>query len=82
MYGMKLKQRFIERALEMLVERSQGEMMAIFHRDGVLHLDGLMCHRTASFSIEVVRVTNDDEVLDCFASFVAFVQRVVQTLSF
>lgn len=55
----------------MLVERSQDEIMTIFHRDEVLHLDDLMCHRTTSSSIEVVRVTNDDKILDCFASFVA-----------
>lgn len=71
MYGMKPKHRFIERALEMLVERPQGGMVAVFHRDGALHLDGLVCHRTASFPTGVVRVTNDDEVLDCFAPFVA-----------
>lgn len=71
MYGMKPKYRFIERALEMLVERPQGGMVAVFHRDGALHLDGLVCHRTASFPTGVVNVADDDEVLDCFASFVA-----------
>ncbi|KAF2187516.1 hypothetical protein K469DRAFT_629357 [Zopfia rhizophila CBS 207.26] len=71
MYGMKPKHRFIERALEMLVERPQGGMVAVFHRDGALHLDGLVCHRTASFPTGVVRVANADEVLDCFAPFVA-----------
>ncbi|KAI4131781.1 MAG: hypothetical protein LQ347_002835 [Umbilicaria vellea] len=71
MYGMKPKHRFIERALGMLVERPQGGMVAVFHRDGALHLDGLVCHRTASSPTGVVSVANDDEVLDCFASFVA-----------
>ena len=71
MYGMKPKHRFIERALEMLVERPQGGMMAVFHRDGALHLDGLVCHRTASFPTGVVSVANDDETLDSFAPFVA-----------
>ncbi|KAI9771682.1 MAG: hypothetical protein M1840_001898 [Geoglossum simile] len=71
MYGMKPKHRFIERALEMLTERPQGGMVAVFHRDGVLHLDGLVCHRTASFPTGAVSVANDDEVLDCFAPFVA-----------
>ena len=70
MYGMKPKRRFIERALELLVERPQGGIVAVFHRDGALHLDGLVCHRTASFPTGVVSVANDDEVLDCFASFV------------
>jgi hypothetical protein len=71
MYGMKPKHRFIERALEMLVERPEGGMVVVFHRDRTLHLDGLMCHRTASFPTGVIRVANDDEVLDCFAPFVA-----------
>ena len=71
MYGLKPKHRFIERALEMLVERPQGGMVAVFHRDGTLDLDGLVCHRTASFPAGVVRVVNDDDVLDCFAPFIA-----------
>jgi hypothetical protein len=70
MYGMKPKHRFIERALEMLVERLQGGMLAVFHRDA-LHLDGLVCHQIASFPTGVVSVANEDEVLDCFAPFVA-----------
>ncbi|KAF7510705.1 hypothetical protein GJ744_006071 [Endocarpon pusillum] len=71
LYGMKPKHRFIERALEMLVEQPQGAIVAVFHRDGALHLDGLVCHRTASFPTGVVRVANDDHVLDCFAPIVA-----------
>ena len=71
LYGMKPKHRFIERALEMLVEGPQGGMVAVFHRDGALDLDGLVCHRTASFPTGVVRVANDDGVLDCFARIVA-----------
>ena len=71
MYGMKPKHKFIEWALEMLVERPQGGMVVVIHRDGVLNLDGLVCHRTASFPTGVVSVANDDKVLDCFSSFVA-----------
>ncbi|OCT52746.1 phosphoribosyl transferase domain protein [Cladophialophora carrionii] len=71
MYSMKPKRRFIERALEALVEQPEGGMVAVFHRDGHLHLDGLVCHRTASFPTGVVRVADDDEVLDKFASFIA-----------
>jgi adenine phosphoribosyltransferase len=70
MYGMKPKHRFIEQALKMLVERPQGGMVVVFHRD-VFHLDGLVCHQTASFPTGVVRVANDDEVLDSFALFIA-----------
>ncbi|KAF1937051.1 phosphoribosyl transferase domain protein [Clathrospora elynae] len=77
MYGMKPKRSFIEQALEMLVE---GGMVVVFHRDGALHLDGLVCHRTACFPTGVVSVVNDDETLDCFATFVAgFVMQHVDT---
>ncbi|KAF4534685.1 Phosphoribosyl transferase domain protein [Lasiodiplodia theobromae] len=71
MYGMNPKNKFIGQALGMLVEQPQGGMVVVFHRDGALHLDGLVCHRTASFPTGVVRVANDDEVLDHFAPFIA-----------
>jgi adenine phosphoribosyltransferase len=71
MYGMKPQHKFIERALEMLVERPQAGIVAVFHRDKTLHLDGLVCHRTASFPTGIIRVADDDDVLDCFAPFVA-----------
>ncbi|KAB8215228.1 hypothetical protein BDV33DRAFT_208511 [Aspergillus novoparasiticus] len=71
MYGMKPKDKFIEQALEMLVEAPQGGMVVVFHRDGALSLNGLVCHRTACFPTGAVRVLDEDEVLDNFASFVA-----------
>ncbi|KAE8321295.1 hypothetical protein BDV39DRAFT_210877 [Aspergillus sergii] len=71
MYGMKPKDKFIEQALEMLVEAPQGGMVVVFHRDGTLSLNGLVCHRTACFPTGAVRVLDEDEVLDNFASFVA-----------
>lgn len=71
MYGMELKHKFIERALEMLVERPEGGMVVVFHRDGTLHLNGLTCHRTASFPTGVVCVPDNDKILDCFAPFIA-----------
>jgi hypothetical protein len=70
MYGIKPKHRFIKRALEMLVEGPQGGMVAVFHRDD-LHLDGLVCYRTASFPTGVVSVVDNNEALDCFAPFIA-----------
>ncbi|KAE8361299.1 hypothetical protein BDV27DRAFT_167036 [Aspergillus caelatus] len=71
MYGMKPKDKFIEQALEILVEEPQGGMVVVFHRDGTLRLNGLVCHRTACFPTGVVRVLIDDEELDNFAAFVA-----------
>ncbi|OJJ78722.1 uncharacterized protein ASPGLDRAFT_53404 [Aspergillus glaucus CBS 516.65] len=79
MYGMKPKARFIERALEMLVERPEGGMVVVFHGDGTLHFDGLVCHQTASFPTGAVSIANNDEVLDCFAPFLAgFVMQDVE----
>lgn len=71
MYGMKPKRRYIERALEMLVERPESGMVVVFHRNGSLQLDGLVCHRTASFPTGVIRVADKDEVLDHFSPFIA-----------
>ncbi|KAE8163248.1 hypothetical protein BDV40DRAFT_263179 [Aspergillus tamarii] len=71
MYGLKPQDEFIEQALEMLVEEPQGGMVVVFHRDETLRLNGLVCHRTACFPTGVVRVLNDDKVLDNFAAFVA-----------
>ncbi|KAF4228835.1 hypothetical protein CNMCM8980_000117 [Aspergillus fumigatiaffinis] len=71
MYGMKPKSLFIEKALEMLVERPEGGLVVVFHRGSALHLDGLVCHRTASFPSGTIRVPDDDETLDYFAPFVA-----------
>ncbi|KAI5867324.1 phosphoribosyl transferase domain protein [Durotheca rogersii] len=71
MYGLKPKHRFIERALGMLAERPGGGMAAVFHRDGTLRLDGLMCHRTASFPTGIVSVADDDGLLGHFSPFIA-----------
>ncbi|GAB1196526.1 hypothetical protein APSETT444_005798 [Aspergillus pseudonomiae] len=71
MYGMKPRDKFIEQALDMLVEAPQGGMVVVFHREGTLRLNGLACHQTACFPTGIVRVMNNDEVLDNFASFIA-----------
>jgi adenine phosphoribosyltransferase/phosphomevalonate kinase len=70
MYGMKPKHKFIEKALRMLVERPQDGIVVVFHRDGS-SFQPLVCHRTASYPAGAVRLVDDDEVLDSFASFVA-----------
>ena len=71
MYGIKPKRKFIEHALEMLVDQPEDGMVVIFHRDGDLQLDALVAHRTASFQAGVVSVADDDEELDLFASLIA-----------
>ncbi|KAJ2974827.1 hypothetical protein NUW58_g8532 [Xylaria curta] len=76
MYGMSPKGKFIERSLEMLSQQPGGAMVVVFHRDGTLHFDGLVCHRTVPFPTGVIVVPNVDEILDRFASFVAGVSRL------
>lgn len=47
MYGMK-KREVVEQALGMLVEKNElrkDGVVVVFHRDGNLHLDGLVCHQ-------------------------------------
>ncbi|KAG4279183.1 hypothetical protein FPRO04_13657 [Fusarium proliferatum] len=71
MYGMKPKRRFIEQALKLLDEHPKPGIVVVFHRDGDLNLDGLVCQQTASFPTGVVRVATDDETLGRFTSFIA-----------
>jgi adenine phosphoribosyltransferase len=71
MYGMKPKHKFIERALNMLADRSEGGIIVVFHRDGVLNFNDLVSNRTASHPTGVIRLPDDDNVLDSFASFIA-----------
>jgi hypothetical protein len=42
-----------------------------FHRGKTLGFNGLACYRTATFPTGIIRVTDDDEVLDCFSRFIA-----------
>lgn len=70
MYGMKPKRAFLERALKLLVGGQDGGIVVVFHREGNLSLDGLVCYRTASFPTGIIRVEDDDERLDCLAQFI------------
>ncbi|KAF1968122.1 hypothetical protein BU23DRAFT_541703 [Bimuria novae-zelandiae CBS 107.79] len=70
MYGMNPKRKFIEKALEMLVDSPAQGLVVVFHRDGCLNLDGLVCHRTASFPAATVSVLDDNETLDRFTLFI------------
>lgn len=71
MYDMKPKRRYIEKALKMLVTQPEDGMVVIFHRDGSLDFDGLVCHQTASFPSGLVRLADKDSTLNAFAPFIA-----------
>jgi hypothetical protein len=76
MYSIRFKRKFIELALEILVDRPKSGIVVVFHRNS-LYLDGLVCHQTASFPTGFVSVENDDKALDCFTAFVVgFIQSV------
>ncbi|PON25121.1 hypothetical protein TGAM01_v206202 [Trichoderma gamsii] len=71
LYDMKPERKFIERALEMLVEQPGDGLVIVFHQAGVLNFDGLICHRTASFPTGEVLIADEDKTLDSFAPFIA-----------
>ncbi|KAL4885688.1 hypothetical protein BJY04DRAFT_231107 [Aspergillus karnatakaensis] len=71
LYGMKPKAAYIKQALHMIAERPEGGLVIVFHREGTLQLDGLICHQTAFFPEGAISVPNNDQELECFASFVA-----------
>ncbi|KAF1933786.1 uncharacterized protein M421DRAFT_52653 [Didymella exigua CBS 183.55] len=70
LYGMKSKREAIERALNLLA-RTSDAMVVVFHRDGVLDLDGLLCQKSTLFPTGVVTVADKNEVLDDFCPFIA-----------
>ena len=70
MYGMPSKQIVIEQTLNLLGETSGG-MIVVFHRGESLHLDNLVCCQSAFFPTGVIRVADEDQVLDDFAPFIA-----------
>ncbi|KAL0253213.1 hypothetical protein SLS55_010185 [Diplodia seriata] len=76
MYGMSPKHRFIAQALSMLISHlpPQESLVIVFHRaNDALHddLDGLLCHRTATFPTSAIRIPNTNTALDTFAPFIA-----------
>lgn len=68
MYGLKPQHQYLERALEYL---NKGGWLVVFHREGALQPNGLVCHAVASFPTGIISVADDDEPLDRFTRFVA-----------
>lgn len=69
MYGLKPKREFIEQAVRSLGDVG-CELVVVFHRDGYLDFEGLVCHQTASFPDSNVTILDYDGTLTTFASFV------------
>ncbi|KAM0321089.1 hypothetical protein ACHAPQ_009717 [Fusarium lateritium] len=70
LYGMISQVGAVKNALSLLVEEPDDGLVIVFHRDGSLHLGKLVCHRSACFPDGVVRIKDDDSVLDTFAPFI------------
>ncbi|CAG7936775.1 unnamed protein product [Penicillium salamii] len=46
-------------------------MVVVFYRDDILNFNRLVSNQITSFSIEVICIPNNDEILDFFVLFVA-----------
>jgi UDP-N-acetylenolpyruvoylglucosamine reductase len=71
LYGMKPKHEFIQCALDLLNQSHADGLVVAFHRGETLDCNGLACYRTATFPTGVIRVADNDEVLDFFSRFIA-----------
>ena len=71
MYGMKPKGEFIEKALNKLREQPSDTIVVVFHRDEPWDLNGLVCHRTATFPTAKISIADNDDMLDRFALLIA-----------
>jgi adenine phosphoribosyltransferase len=71
LYGMKPKHEFIQCALNLLIQSPADGLVVVFHRGEILDCNGLACYRMATFPTGVVRVADNDEVLDSFSHFIA-----------
>lgn len=54
-----------------MLKTPEGGLVVVFHREGRLNFDGLVCCRTASSPADVVRVVNKANAIGAFASFIA-----------
>ncbi|KAF4338108.1 phosphoribosyl transferase domain protein [Fusarium beomiforme] len=71
LYGMSHKEKIIRNCFDFLVEKPDDGMVIIFHRNGSLMLDNLVCHRYAIYPTGAITVKDEDEAIDRFAPFVA-----------
>lgn len=69
LYGLKPESTMMQRAIEKLTI-SEDAMVVVFHHQGVLNFDRLVCHKSAIFPTGTVRVRDSNEGLDSFASFI------------
>jgi adenine phosphoribosyltransferase len=61
----------VKNALSFLVENPDDGLIIVFHRSDSIHVDSLVCHRSACFPDGTVRIKENVRVLDKFAAFIA-----------
>ncbi|KAH0428261.1 adenine phosphoribosyltransferase [Colletotrichum camelliae] len=71
MYGMNTKHDHLRAALDLLVDQPANGTVVVFHRDGSLHLDGLVPQQTSTFPHRTIDVVDTNDSLDSFAPFIA-----------
>ncbi|KAF3807862.1 FAD-linked oxidoreductase [Colletotrichum gloeosporioides] len=71
MYDMHPKHEYLRAALDLLVDQPANSTVIVFHRDGPLHLQGLVPYQVATFPTGIVRVEDSDDSLDRFIPFIA-----------
>ncbi|CAJ0542969.1 Ff.00g003440.m01.CDS01 [Fusarium sp. VM40] len=71
LYGMASQVGLVKNALSLLVEKPYDGLVIVLHRNDSLHLDTLVCHRSAYLPDGVFRIKDNDSALDKFASFIA-----------
>jgi hypothetical protein len=71
LYGMASQVGFVKNALSLLVDKPDDGLIIVFHRSDSLHVDSLVCHRSAYFPDGTVRIEDKVKVLGKFALFIA-----------
>jgi hypothetical protein len=71
LYGMTSQVGVVKNALSLLVEKPEDGLVIVFHGSDSLHIDNLVCHRSACFPDGVIRIKDNDSAVDKFATFIA-----------
>lgn len=70
-HGMGPRQAFARMALNMLPIKPASGLVVVIREQGTLQLGDLVCHRTVLLPRGVLRIPDNDQALDSFASLVA-----------
>ncbi|SPJ79061.1 uncharacterized protein FTOL_07452 [Fusarium torulosum] len=71
LYGVTSQVGVVKNALSLLVEKPNDGLVIVFYGTVSLHVDNLVCHRSAYFPDGAVRIKDNNSALDKFAPFIA-----------